>query len=64
MSAQRAAVQVSASSPAPQGDSSTERKTELDLQEPGFTSRFDSVARLHSTNRHSTGEYVVPLSCI
>ena len=55
-------MQVSASSTTSQRDPSTERQTELDLQELGSTSRFTSVARLHSTNRHSTGEYSPPHS--
>jgi len=54
-------VQVSAPSSTPQGDPLAERKAEFDLQEPSTTSCFASVARLHSTNRHSTGEYLVPL---
>ena len=56
MSAQRPAVQVPPSASTPQGDPSTERSTELDLQEPRSTSRLTAGARLRPCTDPAAGQ--------
>jgi len=60
VSTQRSAVQVPASSSAPQGDPATERSTEPDLQESGATDRVTAGARLRASS--STSETLVSIN--